>query len=349
MRIGIIGLPQSGKTTLFSSASGGSAPATPGKTARSIVHVPDPRLEVLAKLADSGRIVHAEVEFLDAGGFSGVAKDAPVELKASAELKQMEALLLVVDDFSGSREPKVDIQRATDEMILNDQAQIEGKIPKLEKTIMSGGAKERAAELEALKKCQAQLESERPLVELDLSEAELKEIRGYTFLSLKPLLIVINIDEDRLSALAEIEQQYADLNVPGRCESVVICGKIETELALMPPDERREFLDDLGIGQPAVDLVIQRAFKLLGLIPFFTAGEMESKAWTINEGTIARRAAGVIHSDIERGFIRAEVIAYEDYVACQTPAEARKQGKMRLEGKEYVVADGDVINFRFNV
>ncbi|MFQ5607961.1 MAG: hypothetical protein ACE5GA_08440, partial [Candidatus Zixiibacteriota bacterium] len=277
MKIGITGLPQSGKTTLFCAASGASSASSgaggavaPGKVARAVVHVPDERLQVLAELAESGRIVNAEVEFLDAGGFTGQNKDEPVELKASAELKQMEALLLVVDGFSGSRDPRSDIQIAKDEMILNDLAQIEGKIPKLEKTIMSGGAGERAAELEALKRCQAWLEDERPLVELGLSENEMKAIRGYTFLSLKPILIVVNIDESRLAELEQIEASFADLNTAGRCEMAVICGKVEMELSELEPAERKEFIDDLGIAQPAVDVVIQRAYSLLGLIPFFT-------------------------------------------------------------------------------
>jgi ribosome-binding ATPase len=350
MKIGIIGLPQSGKSAVFAAACGKSeTPASATRLQRAIIQVPDERLNVLSDLAESKRIVNAEIELLDAGGFSGSVKGAGVDSKALAELKQMDALLLTVDSFSGTREADSDIQNAIDEMILNDLAQIESQVPKLEKVVKMGGAAERAEELKVLKKCLVTLEEERPLIELSLNDAELKEIRGYTFLSIKPLLIVINIAEDKLTDTATIESTFDSRVTPHRCEVAVICGKIEMELAEMEADERAEFLQDLGILHPAVDVVIQKAYTLLGLIPYFTAGEMESRAWTIRRGCIAQKAAGVIHTDIERGFIRAEVIAYDDYVSCKTPAEAKKQGKMRLEGKEYVVQDGDVINYRFNV
>ncbi len=350
MKIGIIGLPQSGKSAVFAAACGKTGTGAGGaRTQRAIIQVPDERLYVLGELAESKRIVHAEIELLDAGGFSGSSKGAGVDSKALAELKQMDALLLVVDSFSGTRDTDADIQNAIDEMILNDLAQIESQVPKLEKVVKMGGAANRTRELEVLKKCLQTLEEERPLIELELDESELKEIRGYTFLSIKPLLIVINIDEDKLAEADAIEKQFDSRVRENRSEVAVICGKIEMELAEMEADERAEFLQDLGIQRPAVEVVIQKAYKLLGLIPFFTAGEMESRAWTIRRGCIAQKAAGVIHTDIERGYIRAEVIAYDDYVSCKTPAEAKKQGKMRLEGKEYVVQDGDVINFRFNV
>ncbi len=350
MKIGIIGLPQSGKSAVFAAACGKSeTPASATRLQRAIIQVPDERLQVLSDLAESKRIVNAEIELLDAGGFSGSAKGAGVDSKALAELKQMDALLLVVDSFSGTREPDSDIQNAIDEMILNDLAQIESQVPKLEKVVKMGGAADRTEELKVLKKCLATLEEERPLIELSLNDAELKEIRGYTFLSIKPLLIVINIAEEKLADATTIESSFDSRVTPHRCEVAVICGKIEMELAEMEPAERAEFLQDLGILNPAVDVVIQKAYTLLGLIPYFTAGEMETRAWTIRRGCVAQKAAGVIHTDIERGFIRAEVIAYEDYVACKTHLEAKKQGKMRLEGKEYVVQDGDVINYRFNV
>ncbi len=348
MKIGIIGLPQSGKSAVFAAACGKTeTPPTAMKLQRAVIKVPDERLSVLSDLADAQRIVYAEIELLDAGGLSG--SGGGVDSKALAELKQMDALLLTVDSFTGAREADSDIQNAIDEMILNDLAQIDAQVPKLEKVVKMGGAANRAQELEVLKKCLAALEEERPLIELALSDAELKEIRGYTFLSIKPLLIVINIAEDKLGEAKAIEESFSGRVTPHRCEVAVICAKIEMELAEMEADERAEFLVDLGILNPAVDVVIQKAYTLLGLIPYFTVGEIEARAWTIRRGCVAQKAAGVIHTDIERGFIRAEVIAYDDYVTCKTHVEAKKQGKMRLEGKEYVVQDGDVINYRFNV
>lgn len=343
MKIGIIGLPQSGKTTVLHAASGGASSSSQrGRIARSIVRVQDRRVDKLAEMENSGRIVYAEVEFVDAGGLGSKGKDF-------SELKNMDALLLVVDGFSGAREPASDIRSAIEEMILSDMAQIEGQIPKLEKLTKMGAASDRVLELEVLRRCQQVLEEERPLIELDLSESDLKSIRGYTFLSQKPLLLVVNIAEDSLGKLSSIQNEHAALIAEGRRELAVICAKVEEELTQMEEDERQEFLDDLGIEHSALELVIQKAYSLLGLIPFFTAGEMESRAWTIRRGTNAQKAAGVIHTDIERGFIRAEVIGYEDYVSSGGPVQAKKLGQMRLEGKEYIVVDGDVINFRFNV
>lgn len=350
MKIGIVGLPQSGKSTVFAAAAGIDPLASHGKGShRAVVPVPDDRLEVLAKLVSTPKIVHAEVEFLDTAGFSGQGKSASANVKITEELKLMDALLFALDSFSGTHDPEVDLKNLVDEMILNDLAMIENNVEKLRRTVTSGGAQDRARELEVLLRCQESLENERPLVELDLSENDLKEIRGYTFLSLKPLLVVINIDENRISEASAIEAKFADWHTPGRREVAVICAKVEMEIAQMEPDDRKEFLADLGIANPAVDVVIQKAYHLLGLIPFFTAGEKEARAWTIRKGANAQKAAGVIHSDIERGFIRAEVIGYDDYVACETTVEAKKQGKLRLEGKEYIVQNGDVINFRFNV
>ncbi|HSH00638.1 MAG TPA: DUF933 domain-containing protein [candidate division Zixibacteria bacterium] len=343
MKIALIGLPQSGKTVTFNALCGGATGASHGKGAHvATIRVPDERLDKLTVLAQAAKTVYAEVEFQDGCGF-------PAQGKAIEELRAAETLALVVDAFSGTRDPAVDVQAVVDEMIISDLAQIEHNVSKLAKAVQSGGSRDRGRELEILTRCQAQLEAEKPLIELGLDESELKEIRGYTFLSLKPLLIIINLDEERVDRAAEVEREFAVWSQPGQREVAALCAKVEMEIAEMEPEDRALFLADLGIQRPAVEVVIQKAYSLLGLIPFFTAGEMEARAWTIRKGAVAQKAAGVIHSDIERGFIRAEVISYDDYVATGGPVEAKKQGKLRLEGKEYIVADGDVINFRFNV
>ena len=348
MKIGILGLPQSGKTSVLCAASGRSEVGHDGgKSAhRAVVKVPDARLPVLAKLVSTTKIVYAEVEFLDAGGFSGAKEGAA--LPVTAELRQMDTLLVVVDAFSGMRNPEQDAKAVLDELILNDLAQVEGKVDKLVKLVHMG-AKERARELEVLQKCHIALEAERPLVEIGLTPDEEREIRGYTFLSLKPALIVCNISEDEARNAAQWEKKFAPFVSTGKREVAALCAKVEMDLAGISVDDRVEFMRDLGITCPAVDLVIQKAYTLLGLISYFTAGEKEARAWTIHRGSNAQQAAGAIHSDIERGFIRAEVVRYDDYVALQTMPEIKKAGKLRLEGKEYIVHEGDVMLFRFNV
>ena len=211
------------------------------------------------------------------------------------------------------------------------------------------GDKTMILEIDLLKRCLAQLEQEKPLVEMDLDESESKLIRGYLFMSLKPMLIVLNIAEDDIPKSDEIYSSLEKFVSDSKRELAVMCGKIEMELVGLEEDEHRAFLDDLGISAPAVEIVIQKAYKLLGLVSFLTAGEPEVRAWTIKRGTVAQKAAGVIHSDIERGFIRAEVTSYDDYIEHKTTAALKAAGKQRLEGKEYPVKDGDVILFRFNV
>jgi GTP-binding protein YchF len=350
MKLGIIGKPQSGKTTIFNAAGAQHQAVGDFSQAvhRAIIKVPDARLEALAELVHPKKITQAEIELLDAPGLSGKGKEA-AGLEISQDLRQMDAFLLVVDAFSPDAKPEADIRNVIDELVFLDQVLIESNIDKRERKTRLTGDKHEAHEIDLLKRCLKSVEDGKPLIESNLTEDELRSLKGYMLLSLKPLLIVLNIAEEQLPKAAEIEAKYHHLVQAGKRELAVVCGKIEMDLVTLSNDERGAFLADLGIAKSAMDVVVQRSYALLGLISFLTAGEPEVRAWTIRKGTNAQKSAGVIHSDIERGFIRAEVTRYDDYVALKTPAAIKAAGKQRLEGKEYVIDDGDVILFRFNV
>lgn len=350
MKLGIIGKPQSGKTTVFNAAAGRQeAVGDFSQSAhRAVIKVPDERVVKLAELLKPRRVVYAEIEFLDVPGFVGQGKQS-TGIGVSPELRQTDALIVVVDAFSESPQPARDIQDLIDEMILTDQVIVETNIEKKSKKRQLTGDKSEGRELELLKKTLEVLQQEKPVIDLDLEEDDTKVLRGYMFLTQKPQLLVVNIGEDDLSRISEIYDEHSHFITPGKRELAVLCGKIEMELSALEKDDQKAFLDDLGIAAPAVEQVIQKSYNLLGLISFITIEGPEVRAWPIEKGTVARQAAGVVHSDIERGFIRAEVTRYEDYITYKTPAALKAAGKTRLEGKEYVVQDGDVITFRFNV
>ena len=350
MKIGIIGAPQSGKTTVFNAASGQKEAVGDFSQAshRAVVKVPDERVDRLSELFNPKKITYAEIEFLDAPGFTGTGSKADAA-EINPELKMMDTLLVVIDGFGPTARPRQAISNLIDEMILNDQVVIENNLEKKGRKAKLTGDKSDQREMDLLKACHDSVENGKPLIDLVFGDEELKLLRGYAFFSQKPLLIVLNISEDDLGRSAEITADFADLLQPGKRDVAVMCGKIEMELVDLEGEDRTLFMQELGIDKPAVDLVIQKSYALLGLISFLTAGEKEVRAWPIKAGTNAHRAAGVIHSDIERGFIRAEVTRYEDLLQFKTPAALRAAGKIRLEGKEYVVQDGDEILFRFNV
>ena len=350
MKLGIIGKPQSGKTTVFNAACGMHEAVGDFSQAihRAVIKVPDKRVDELAKIFMPKKTTYAEIEILDAPGFSGKGKEA-AGLEISQDLKQMEALIAVIDYFSSDAKPEKDIQDLIDEMIIHDQAIVESNLSKKEKRLQMTGDKVLAAEVPFLKKCLAVLEKEQPLVELTVDENEYKLLRNFMFMSLKPMLIVINIAENKLKESDQINSQFAKFFKPNKREVAVVCGSVEMELVGLDAAEKRAFLDDLGIATPAVEQVIQKSYNLLGLQSFFTTGETDVRAWTIKKGTNAQKAAGAVHSDIERGFIRAEVVKYDDMIEHKTFAALKAVGKQRLEGKEYIVQDGDVLLFRFNV
>ncbi len=350
MKLGIIGKPQCGKTTIFNAAAGKSEAVGDFSQAshRAVIKITDPRVDFLAEIVQPRKITYAEIEFLDAPGLTGKGKDAGT-LEISPELRLMDALILVVDAFSPNADPERFIPRLIDELILADLSVVENNIDKKSKKLKLTGDKSLSGELELLETCRRMLESEQPLIDLELSHTDEKCLRGYTFLSRKPLLIVLNISEDDLPRADEIRHRHAGLISPYKKDLVVICGSIEAELVSLDEEERRAFMADLDITEPAVDQVIKKAYALIGLVSFLTYGKPEARAWTIRKGTTAQKAAGAIHSDIEKGFIRAEVISYDDFVEHRTPAALKAAGKLRLEGKDYVVQDGDIILFRFNV
>jgi len=351
MKLGIIGLPQSGKTSLFNAASGKAVEVGDfsQKEHRAIIKVPDSRLDDLTTLVVTRKVTYAEIEFLDAAAFTGKGKQSGADISIPGELRLMDAFILVLDAFSGERDPERDLQIITEEMILADLAVVENNVEKIARTIKVTGKKDRARELELLEKCRDMLNDEKLVGELDLSHEDWKLLRGYAFLTQKPQLLVFNISEDKLSDFDKIFEQYSKFRVEGRRDIAIACASIEMELAALPPEDRKAFLDDLGIEKPVIDKVIQRSYSLLGLISFFTIGEPECRAWTIKKGSNAPKAAGAIHTDFERGFIKAEVATYEDYMVHKTLPALKAAAKLHIEGKEYIVQDGDVILFRFNI
>lgn len=350
MKLGIIGKPQSGKTTVFNAASGQQeAVGDYSQTVhRAVIKVPDIRVDRLAEFIKPRKMTYAEIEFLDAPGFTGKGKEA-VESEINPELKLMDALMMVIDHFSPDAKPEKDIQTLIDEMMLADQVIIENNIDKKARKAKLTGDKTGQHEIELLQRCLTVLEEGRLLIDAGFSADEEKLLRGYTFLTLKPFLIVLNISEAQIASGSRIIDSFSKYVVAEKRDVTALCGTIEMELVTLEPEERSLFMKDLGIETPAVEQVIQKSYSLLGLISFLTAGEPDVRAWTIKKGTMAQKAAGAIHSDIERGFIRAEVASFDDYVIHKTLPALKAAGKSRLEGKDYVVQDGDVILFRFNV
>jgi GTP-binding protein YchF len=357
MHLGIIGPAQSGKTTLFRAATG-ATPTSGAGALRAVVKVPDPRLSALAELVHPRKIVPAEVEYLDWGG---VATDptqaADLESKIPAEIRACDALVAVLRAFRsdvvahprGSVDAPRDLSDLQTALVLADLTTVETRLERLDRTLKVKKDPVLEAEQKALARCRAHLESERPLRALDLSREEQQRLRGFGFLTVKPLLLVLNVGEEELPDAPALEADWqARLRADG-CAVVALCAQIEMEIAQLADLERAAFLADMKIAEPALGRMIRASYGLLGLISYFTAGEPEVRAWTIPEGATAVEAADVIHSDIARGFIRAEVIPYADYIAHRGVAGAKHAGRFRLEGKDYVVRDGDVIYFRFNV
>ncbi|RRR67777.1 MAG: redox-regulated ATPase YchF [Candidatus Viridilinea halotolerans] len=360
MKIAIIGLANSGKTTVFNALTRGTAATTAYSSGQlepnlATVKVPDERLAVLTTLFKPKKTTHADVQYIDVAGLSGGGKQSgglpPALLNY---LGTADALLHVVRAFAasdvphpdGSVDPLRDIQAVDLELAFSDLAIIERRLSRLTAEIPKMAAKEkelRIAERELLVRLQAALEEEQPIRALTLSDEEQRMIRGYQFLTAKPLLLVPNLGEAQLADPPTIAYEQPQSAV------VALCGKIEAELAQLDDEDAQSFMDDLGITAPARDRVIQRSYDLLGLISFLTVGPDEVRAWTILRNTPAVEAAGAIHSDIQRGFIRAEVVAYSDLVKAGTMTEAKKQGTVRMEGKTYTVQDGDICHFLFNV
>ncbi len=361
MIVGLIGLGLSGKTTIFNAVTRGDAEVSSfqsqkGAFNRGRVLVPDARIDWLAELENSKKKTFAEIEYIDVAGFSG-DKESSIETEIPQVLRECDALAHVVRGFAndevlhpkGSINIQRDIQTLEDELVFADLLLIEKRLEKVEKQAKLVKDEKVRHEYEVLKRIKETLEQNIPLRTLDLSPEEQKMIRGFQFLSFKPLLIIINVGESDIARREAIFTEHAVVREKPQTDMAVVCGKIEMELAQLPDDDRASFMADLGINESALDLMIKKSYDLLGLISFLTAGEKESRAWTVRKGSTAPVAAGVIHADFERGFIRAEVVAYSDLKKHGSHAEAKKHGLVRLEGKTYVVQDGDVVLFRFNV
>lgn len=348
LKLGIIGQPRSGKTTVYNAVA--DAHADPeafqarDEVRRAMVKVPDPRLDRLFDMMTPPKKVQAEIEYFD---FPSLTGDAGEVALLPPALRELNALILVLRDFGENPNPVADARLVQDELILADLMIAEKRLKRLQKEIDSGRDDNRS-EYEALVRCQAVLDEGRPLRGLSLTAQEKHLIRGYAFLSQMPLLMLINVCDDGSPVT---EKEWSErLDAGERTTVQVLRGQLEAELGLLEPADRAEFMADYELKVSALDGVISTCYSLLGLITFFTGSpETDVRAWTVRRGACAPEAAGVIHSDFEQGFIRAEVVALEDLIAVRTVVEARKVGKARLEGKEYVVNDGDYILFRFNV
>jgi len=362
MQIAIIGLPNSTKTTIFNALTTRQVETTAYSSGQFEVHsavvdVPDPRVDRLSAMFNPRKTTCAQVTYADIAGLGKGVSEGGLSGPLLNALSQSDALLHVVRAFEdpdvphseGDVDPRRDIDLLDSELLLSDLIIVEKRIERLQAGLKRGGDKltRVANEVElALFEClQDQLEASLPLRDLDLTPEETKILRNYGLLTLKPLLVVLNVgDEPNEQAVAELDD-YRHKNTT----VVRLQGRLEMELAQMSPDEAAEFLAEYGIQEPGLKRMIRVSYGLLGLQSFFTVGEDEVRAWTIPVGATAVDAAGVIHSDLARGFIRAEVVGYEDLVAAGSLAAARQRGLLRLEGKSYVVQDGDVMNIRFNV
>ncbi len=354
----LIGFPSAGKSTLFQlMTSAKDAPRGKGETVVGISKVPDPRLDRLAEIFNPKKRTPATIEFTDmiAPGRTGAAALVDV-----AGYKNADALVHVVRAFrdeavahpNGSVDPARDAQAMEDELILADLGVVERRLERLEK---EGKKSIKAPDLEVekalLARCRTALENGQPLRALGLAGDDLKRLRGYQFLSAKPVLVVLNLDEADVEAAASVERAAektgtsAFLSREGTL-AVPVCSKIELEIAALEPDDANAFLKDLGLSESGLDRVIRASYDLLGYMSFLTMGEDECRAWSIRRGTSALDAAGEIHSDIARGFIRAEVVAYDTFIMRGSIQACRDHGEFRLEGKDYIVQDGDIINFR---
>jgi len=355
LRIGIVGLAQVGKTTLFEILTRAHAAGPGGGKAEAhvgIVRVPDARLDRLAEMYHPQRTIHATVEYLDTPGSIIDLTRAGVQSQSLRELNALAHVVRAFEDPSvaaeGAVNPPRDIENVELELILSDLAVVEKRLERLEKDVKKQKNAALEKEFQVLKVCKSSLEKQVPLRDAALTAEDERVIRGFTFLSLKPMLYVLNLGEKDVGRANAAEQfgQQAGLKQRPHTAVAAICGKVEAELAELNDFEAAEFLASYGLEESAIFRLIRASYQLLGLISFFTVGEDECRAWTIRAGTSALEAAGEIHTDLQRGFIRAEVVKFDDLLAAGGLAEARARAQLRLEGKDYIVHDGEVVHIR---
>ena len=355
MKTAIIGLPMTGKTSLFTILTGVHQETRIGSTSArtGIARVPDARVEALGKLFEPPKVTHATVEYVD---MPSISKETLRDAGSIASLRNVDAFAHVLRLFAsdtiphekGSVDPMRDMEDLETELILNDFAVLEKRLERLEKDRKKIKNPELDREYELLVKCKETIEANHPLRELKLDADDEKRIRGFQFLSQKPMLYVLNIGEEEAGRLHEREEEYRNGPLAGRAHTAVtaVCGKIEAELAELPRDEQLEYLASYGLSESGLERLISATYALLGLMSFLTAGEDECRAWTIPMHSTAVKAAGAIHSDFEKKFIRAEVVNWKTLIDLGGYPGARDKGQLRLEGKEYIVKDGDVLVIR---
>jgi len=356
MRLGIIGLPQSGKTTLFNALTHGNTPTgiSAGKVEvhTAVVDVPDERVNRLSKLFSPKKTTYAKVTYADIAGLDGSQSKEGISGSLLNQLTQMDGLIHVVRVFeddnvthqTGSVDPVRDLKTMDDEFILNDLIAVERKLERLREEKTKGGGRDKATierETELFERFKQTLNNETPLRDLDITKEEEKSISGFGLLSLKPVVIALNLSESQTAPAIVYDHK--------RSRVVPVFSKLEMEITQLTPEEAVVFLKEYHIEEPSLSKMIRISYELLGLESFFTGGQDEVRAWTIHKGALAPEAAGVVHTDMQKGFIRAEVVTYDDLITLGGFAEARAKGKLRLEGKDYTVKDGDVLTIRFNL
>jgi len=356
MRLGIIGLPQSGKTTLFNALTRGTQPTgnASGKIEvhTAVVDVPDPRVDRLSAMFNPKKTIYTKVTYADIAGLDGSAGKSGISGTLLNQLTQMDGFIHVVRVFedenvphpAGSIDPLRDIQTMDSEFILNDLIAVERKLERSGDERRKGGGRDKALierEIELFQRMQEALNQEIPLRDIEITAEEEKMFSGFGFLSRKPVLIVLNLSEGQTAPQIAYDHKHSQV--------VALQGKLEMDIAQLPPDEMEMFLQEYGIEEPSLNRMIRLSYDLLGLQSFFTVGPDECRAWTVHRGATAPEAAGEIHTDLQKGFIRAEVVHYDDLTGLGGMNEAKTHGKLRLEGKEYIVKDGDILNIRFNI
>lgn len=356
MRLGIIGLPQSGKTTLFNALTRGDVPTgmSAGKIQvnTAVVNVPDERVDKLSAIFNPKKTIYAKVTYADIAGLDGSAGKSGISGTLLNQLTQMDGFIHVVRCFtdesvphlSGSVDPLRDLSTMDSEFMINDLVFVERKLERLADERRKGGGRDRLTidrEIALFERMNSALSDEIPVRDMDLTEEEERSLSGFGFLSLKPVLIVFNLEEG---------QQAPQVDYPHKHSMIVdLQGKLEMDIAQLEEEDAEMFMAEYNITEPSLNRVIGLSYALLGLQSFFTVGPDECRAWTVKIGATAPEAAGVIHSDLQKGFIRAEVCTYDDMIEFGSLSELKTKGKLRLEGKEYIVQNGDILNIRFNV